>query len=650
MVQFSPNNPYHAQTSMPNTSFNYVQNLPKNSPTVIINEEEQKALKEQKDQILKFALIPPVYFSVKKGVDLFQNACMGDYEKSLPYKLSNFGDKIANSSLVNSRFSNSIKTGLRNFKQKINNFINNSQILSTIKEMPANPENKNVIGFLKNQEAETASEFATCAKEFLDGNLKLKNLRPDKNEIDFLKNRYNVSSIKDLNNNSQAVRDLELFRFDRNTLNKLDLLETRLEASRPRLINNLNNLLTQLENTTDLTQKDILINKINRINDKLDGTQLSRIKSTAVKNAKNRLLKTGNLTAEVLINEPEKHIKEIIEVCQKNGRKAFGKEYNLEMFGNKLKSMVDAKTNFGKFLPKSIFTAMRGLIFSGGTFAILLFVAPSLAQSIVDTKNAKKGKKTATFADGLVNAVSWVVSIPLAIKSMFSVGGLKYLGMNKNQLNNYRNELKSFNQKAKNGLFSSKSVYKTELENLNRLKQTPSLGFFKNTIKKLANIMMIGHETPRPYIEKGKLLQNFYNKSKYLLKEGLAYPVRFGLYMMVFAPIIDKILSGCCHMIFGKPDLPEEKTAEEQNKSEQEVITNNTDNNTPKESQPSLDYLSLQKDNLIRRAIEKQITPKTEERTYSYIPSPVCIIKENNEDFVPDKSRVVNYYDVVSST
>jgi len=166
MVQFSPNNPYHAQTSMPNTSFNYVQNLPKNSPTVIINEEEQKALKEQKDQILKFALIPPVYFSVKKGVDLFQNACMGDYEKSLPYKLSNFGDKIANSSLVNSRFSNSIKTGLRNFKQKINNFINNSQILSTIKEMPANPENKNVIGFLKNQEAETASEFATCAKEF----------------------------------------------------------------------------------------------------------------------------------------------------------------------------------------------------------------------------------------------------------------------------------------------------------------------------------------------------------------------------------------------------------------------------------------------------------------------------------------------------
>ncbi|MBQ6516791.1 hypothetical protein IJI31_06390 [bacterium] len=586
------NNPYQHQLGMPNTSYNAVDT---SNPLISkpLTEEEAEALKQKKDNMLKYSLILPVYYVLKKGTDAFDNACKGLYEESLSYKMSKLGDKISNSKFANSGFMQKLSEKASSFREKARNFIDTHSVTKTIKETPANAESKLVTDFLKTQEEELASGFSSEASAFIKGTSKLKNLRINSEEAEFLRGRYGVTNVGSLNKNIRAIQDVEFLRFGKDTLTNIDKIEGRINTIRPNLQNKMNELITQLNGATSEAEILRLNSKIQKLSEVIEGTFIANMRSDKLTQLKKAALSTDRVAADVILAHPEEHIKEIIEVCKNNGSKAFGKKSTLDIFGNKLRSMTEPASKLGKLIPKAAYTGMRGLVFTGGTIAILAFVAPGIAQTIVDTKNAEKGKKTATFADGLMEAISWVVSIPIAVKTMFGIGGLKYLGMDKTQVQNYRNELKLFNQKATTGLFANKAEYDAALKSLNDLKKTGDLSLGQKIIKKAANVMMVGHETPKPYMEAGKAANNLTRKIPYLLKEGAAYPVRFGLYMFAFAPVVDGILSGACHLLFGKPaEKPEDKK-----QNSEPVIENRYPVN------PNNDYSQLSDNNLIKQAL-----------------------------------------------
>jgi len=586
------NNPYQHQLSMPNNSYNAADT---SNPLISkpLTKEEEDAVKQKKDEILKYSLILPVFYVLKKATDKFDNSCKGPYEESLSCKMAKLGDRISNSKFANSGFMQKVSEKSSNFREKARNFIDTHDVTKTIKETPAQAESKMVTDFLKTQEEEFASGFASEANEFLKGTKKLSNLGITSDEAEFLRGRFGVNNVGRLNKNVRAIQDVEFLRFGQDALEKIDKVEGRINTIRPNLQAKMGDLISQLNSAKSEEEILKLNSKIQKISEVIDGSFIENMRADKLKQLKKAALSTEKVAADTILANPEKHIKEIIEVCEKNGSKAVGKKSTLDIFGNKLRSMTEPATKLGKLLPKAAYTGMRGLVFTGGALAILVFVAPGLAQTIVDTKNAEKGKKTATFANGFMEAISWVISIPIAVKTMFGLGGLKYLGMDKAQVEKYRSELKLFNEKATGGRFASKEAYDTALKNLNNLKKTGDLPLGKKLLKKAANIMMIGHETPKPYIEAGKSAGNLTRKLPYLLKEGAAYPVRFGLYMFAFAPIVDKALSGLCHMIFGKPA---EKPEEEPQKAEPIIESRYpiSDN---------VDYSKLGDNNLIKQAL-----------------------------------------------
>ena len=584
-------NPYRHQLGMPNSSYDLANSV--NVYSKPLTEEEKEALKQKNDDILKYSLILPVFYVIKKGSDAFDNACKGEYESSLSYKMGKFGDKIANSKFAKSGFVQKLSEIGSNIKNKAKNFIDTHEVTKTIKETPTEPESKMVRDFLKTQEEEIASQFVQTANEFLAGTDKLKSLNLKQNEIDFLKNRFSVDNVRSLNKNKRAIQDVEFLRYGESTLQNIDKIEQRIETIRPNLTNKMQSLISDLGKATTEEEVLKLNSKIQKLSEVVDGSFITNMRAEKLKALKKEALSVNGVSADTILQAPEKHISEIIEVCKKNGTKACGKKNSLEIFGNKLRSMTEPTSKLGKLIPKAAYTGMRGLVFTGGALAILAFVAPGIAQTIVDTKNAEKGKKTATFANGFMEAISWVISIPIAVKTMFGLGGLKYLGQDKNQVQQYRYELKNFNNKADNSLFANKAEYDAALENLNSMKKTKDLSLGKKLLKKVGNIMMVGHETPKPYKEAGKTVENLARKIPYALKEGAAYPVRFGLYMFAFAPIVDKALSGLCRLAFGKPD----EKVEEKKEQKTPQITNRipvSDNNN---------YSVLSENNLIKQAL-----------------------------------------------
>ena len=585
------NNPYRHQTGMPNNSYDLANSV--NVYRKPLTEEEKAALKEKNDNILKYSLILPVFYVIKKGADAFDNACKGEYENSLSYKMGKLGDKISNSKFAKSAFVQKISEFNANIKNRFRNFVDTHEVTKTIKETPTIPESKMVNGFLKTQEEEIVSEFTSTANEFLNGTDKLKKLNLNQNEIDFLKNRYNVENVRKLNQNRRAIQDVEFLRFGEDSLNNIDKIERRIETIKPNLESKLQSLISDLDKAKNEEEVLKLNGKIQKLSEVVDGSFINNMRADKLKALKKEAMSVNGISADTILHAPEKHVNEIIEICKRNGAKACGKKNSFDIFGNKLRSMTEPTSNLGKLLPKAAYTGMRGLVFTGGALAILAFVAPGIAQTIVDTKNAEKGKKTATFAHGFMEAISWVISIPIAVKSMFGLGGLKYLGQDKAQVQKYRDELKIFNNKAENSLFANKAEYDAALSNLNSLKETKDLSLGKKILKKAGSIMMVGHETPKPYKEAGRSLGNFVRKMPYYLKEGAAYPVRLGLYMFAFAPIVDKVLSGMCRLVFGKPD---EKVLEKQEPKAPQ-ITNRipiSDGN---------DYSTLSDSNLVKQAI-----------------------------------------------
>ena len=295
---------------------------------------------------------------------------------------------------------------------------------------------------------------------------------------------------------------------------------------------------------------------------------------------------------------------------------------------NKIRSISVPKTKLGKFLPKATKLGMRGLTFGGGLLNCLLMLGFFMGEPVKTTIEAPKDKKVATGVHGFFDAMSWVIAMPIALKAMHAVNGLKNLGKSKAQVDAFKTALSAFNDKAGKGLFKSHAAYKKELASLMSLKNagTAPKGLGK-LFSKVASFLSIGLEQITPFkrntanlagsAKRSALLGNFARKMPNFLKNCVGYPLRFALYCFAFQPVIDKIFSSVISAFVGKPYDPEKAKEEAEQKALREQATNIinpgwfsqiSDELSPhaKAGLDGLDMSQISDDNLIKQELAKK--------------------------------------------
>lgn len=305
----------------------------------------------------------------------------------------------------------------------------------------------------------------------------------------------------------------------------------------------------------------------------------------------------GNQFGKIPFVKGEKYLSDSIPFLKK-----FDREIHFSEYANKLKSFNNGNTtHLGRVLPKGMLKVVEGLTngTAGGKVAVLMgayFVADAIKKTI-DAPN-ENGEKRKTFAENLIYNVGWYVTMPIGMALMYRTGGLKYIGMSKDQVEAYRAKLDGFNKSVEAGKYgiNDKAKYISDKNELQKsLKEmlkgdldsvkTDAVGtkaskFVKNLVykplKTAANFLTVGLESIKSYNPKGitkesglleKAEQFFTNGKAQGFKGTGGAVLRFGLFMFTIAPFLGKIAAKCSHIIFGKPAksvLDEEKEPEKE--------------------------------------------------------------------------------------
>ena len=538
------------------TSFKANPNAVDNTP--VKDTYSPQGAPENKEAGGKLKYILPTWFVLYNGTNLFNKANGGEYEKSLVGRLSKFGDKVSESKVVKNRFVNGLKEKAAGLKTRFDNFVSRHSTLRAMAETPTKPESPMVTNFLETQAEADLKEGVMKFEEFMSkGPKTLKLAGATKDEIDALKATYGTGLFGRIKNERAAVQDFLIDKIgkDLGHTNILTEVSAR-EAALGKQIERWTLALSDPAMTP--AARELAIKRI------MDATELrANYRSITLRNLK---LQAAGLTKdgiEALKTAPVENAAKI-ERALEGTKKYFPK---LAEHFNKIKSIGAPTSRLGKFLPKAAKLGMRGLTFGGGLFNTLL-VAFFMGEAVKNTVDAPKDKKVSTGVHGLFEAMSWIIAMPIALKAMHAVNGLKNLGKNKTQVDAFKTALDAFNKKAKAGLFKSKAAYNRELSSLMTLKDagTAPTGI-KKAMSKVASFLSIGLEQITPFkrntagltgaAKRAAKLANFKAKMPNFLRNCVGYPLRFGLYMFIFQPVVDKLFSGVISAIFGKPYDPE---------------------------------------------------------------------------------------------
>lgn len=343
-----------------------------------------------------------------------------------------------------------------------------------------------------------------------------------------------------------------------------------------------------------------------------------------------KIKKGGNIWGAKKLFGSEKYLSELLPFT----KPLFCRDVHFSEFVNKLNALKGLDnaahtTTLGKLLPKITLRNIEGLTNASAGAGLILGTLMSgffIADAILKSSHAPKKEKGKTFAEHMSNNLAFYLTMPLAMKIMHGFGGLKYIGMSKEQVDGYRTKLTKFNKAVENRVLD-KATCKNELNILKDMLKgdtkllksdsfsTKILKSFKNLIFKplkwCGSIVTVGLEAKKGYIPKtAKGVETFLMNLPFNLKRGAGYPVRFVLFLAVIAPQLAKIAVKASHLIFGKPtkslldEEPEAKQIEESKTSTAPVM--------PKQQiQPSATMQPLQQNN--ENLIRNQVTPTQKE-------------------------------------
>lgn len=260
-------------------------------------------------------------------------------------------------------------------------------------------------------------------------------------------------------------------------------------------------------------------------------------------------------------------------IFQKISNHLFGRTVSFSEYRNKYLATTGkgAHTKLGRALQKSVGWILEGGTnrYGGGKLGVLM-QAYIFGDMLYHTIKAPKGEKGKTLIERAVNDFTYFIGMTAALIGMHKVGGFKFAGLDVKGREAYREALKIFKEKAKNGVFRNKKAFKLAKKALDKKLGTKNI---KNPITKLLHkigkLINIGNERVPSYISTKKLNMNWLRK----IGNGniLGVPLRIILAMGVISPFLAKLTTKAAHKIFGRPtksvldeeedDKKEEKTA-----------------------------------------------------------------------------------------
>ncbi len=525
-------------------------------PSMYYMPENYKKPKTFKENLKKWDILGIVYqwlehpllmlgtcTGISLGIDAFEKSCNKEYDKSIIGKAGKFGDKIENSRIIQNNGSQKVLKGINKGWNAVKNFALKNSVIYAMFKTPSQPELSMPKDEVKNLNFRIVTKFKGLisglglmpsetegAEKLMEniGNTKqltLKSLAVDSKELEYLKKTYN--------NKLSSVEEEELV--NRINLKRIGKSESDIAS------------IIKQKNATELVKQEI-INKMGLTKEELEmimkdeyGVHLDKV----IKASKNLSgLKINDIPLGGMLKTPG--IKQpLASTLSANGIYNMG--YSIT---------EGAKTKTGKGMSKFLQMLHRGFTFSGTKFGVMLFVAPLLVETMINTKKADKNEKIGTAVEGTINTVSWVFTFPLILKAIHAYGGIQYAGMGEEKVAKYRELVNKFNEKAIAGKFKDKAEYnkakKALKKELNSLKQVKNQTFLTKMLRGASHFTKADLLSIESYRGKNGFM-NFVRRLPDIVVNKFGYSAaRFIVFMLVGMPLVDKLIKKCTNKIFGK--------------------------------------------------------------------------------------------------
>ena len=642
---------------------------------------------DPKGMLYTAAIGVPTWFGITQGMDYVNKKCRGNYEDTVLYKVGNFGDKVSNyvtdSKLAKSSFGQSVSGGFGKFKNFLRTkVIDKSRILRAFFDTPSRPELGMVLdqymgmpGFLMQDYPQHGEKFMSLLKHVEDldcygatsdeikkfKDLIEKAVTPEaKREIlqnaeveTILKNSRKNLTPAQINSELSAFKALD----DKAKLAKLKDMQAfewgyKDFQTYEKIMKEHHKYLPEILEATNKANKKMQAriwgsnsSKLGKLQKTIFGREIY-----ATENA--------NKFAAALGNYNPNENPELDKVVKQLG------------LDKKL-----PKTAFGKGFLKYVGMITEGATnrFAGGKL-VAIMQAGYLADVIYKSAKAEGGfsEKAKSFAERFTEMVAFFVCMPFALKLMHHIGGLQYAGMDKKGVEAYRQALNAHNQKAMAGGFADKKAWKDSVKNLKEMRNAGVKNPITKLFKRVGRIVTVGLEQIRPYDNKAIVREGIWGKIKDLfrhpkfgVKQMAGYPMRAILGMIVLLPMFNKIAVKGSHLIFGKPkhSVLDEGKEEEKAKDaksqplppqqlqqsnqlkqtpQTQTVTQQTTQNKTNTQSNLLDKYKNGQNNTSKTTtttttttttnVDKKDDKKQTEPVRTYIPSPVGVQVQSNED------------------
>ena len=504
-----------------------------------------------------------IWYGIAQGMDVFNKSCATDYEKSAFGKLGAFGDKIATSWN----------------KTTVGGFLN--KILGKGKDLGHWMTEKNDIAYaLANHSTQPEWHFAKTPGKGVHGFLAM--------DMQQVFDEY----LKPISSNSNRFSWIRGKDVNPQRLEQYGLAQDEIDKFRKSLKGKPFNEKALLLQKKELELLGVKNNVIEHIAQKKGISGLEKV-ANAMKIRKMGFSSIAeyNLVKSDITAHPEK-VMQALENATKNGdlkvsiwRKGgsfgkftshmFGRQVSFKEYLNKYKAALGKgnSTALGRALPKALSWLLEGCTnrFAGGKIAVAM-QAGIFADMLINTFNAPKGEKGKTLVERFVNDFTYFMAMPLGIVAMHKVGGLKYAGMTTDQVDAYRNALKEFNDKVRNGNLADKALYKQEKLKLKNMLKADVKNPITKLFKQLGKLINIGNETILARRSNAKWNMNIFRKSGNFFRNLVGIPLRLAIPMAIISPFLAKLTTKGAHAIFGRPT----KSVLDEDKEEQNALTPQT--------------------------------------------------------------------------
>lgn len=640
---------------------------------------------DPKGMLATGAIAVPTWFAISQGMDYYNKKCRGDFNDTVLHKIGKFGDDIADFTTQNkfakSSFGQAIASGYNSVKKFIkNNIVGKSKILQAFAYTPSRPELGIVLDQYMSMSGILMQDYGQPGEKFTDA----------------------LKHVEDLDCYGATPDEIKKFK---NAISNATTKEARAEILQNAEVET---ILRNSRKTLSSAQINSELNAFKALDDKAKLAKLKDMKA----------FEWGFkdfATYEKIVKEHHKYLPEILEATNNANKNMlariwgsnssmagkikkflFGREVHTTEFANKFAASlgnydpaenpelhkVVKKLGLDKKLPKTAFgkglLKYSNMILEGATNRVAggklvaIMQAGYLADVIYKTVKTEGGggEKFKSFMERFTEMISFFVCMPFALKLMHHIGGLQYIGMDKEAVKKYREAYEIHKAKSYGAQFKDKAAWRASRDNLKQMRNAGIKNPFTKLLKSIGRTVTVGLEQITPYYKKPfaregvmSKIKDLFKHPKFGMKQMAGYPMRIILGMMILLPMFNKIAVKGSHLLFGKPkkSILDEGKEEEKAKDmksqplppqqlqqsnqlkqtpQTQTVTQQTTQNTTNTQSNLLDKYKNGQNNATKTTtttttttkVDKKDDKKQTEPVRTYIPSPVGVQVQSNED------------------